>query len=419
MTAPVTVPARSRIHRPLRWPRSFIALCHYNFRVFLSGAFVGNVGAWVRATALNWFVLDLTGSTFLLGLVTFAMTLPVLLLALPAGVLADRFNRRRLLVVTQGLLFLLTLGLALLIVTDRVAVWRLLALPTLMGIVIAFNEPAWQSFIKDLVRKDHLTNAIALNSAQFNLSRVLGPALAGILIAAIGVSLSFLLNALAYVAVLGALALLRLRDITPTPVRRSLWSEVGEGFRYIRDEPTLRVIILLTGVLTIFGFPYAILMPVMAREALGLDASGYGQLMAATGVGAFASAVTLASLGGQLPFGRVLLVSKVGFAGCLGAFALTRAFPLALVSLAVLGFSMIAYMTTANTVLQTKTPEELRGRVMSIWTLTTFRLTPFGSLQAGALASLIGAPWTLALGAGVCLAAVAVAATLTPTLRAR
>lgn len=399
------------------WPEPVRALRHSNYRLFWSGALVANIGSWVRTTALGWLVLDLTGSAFLLGVVSFAQTIPVLLLSLPAGVLADRFDRRRVLFITQGLLLLLTLVLAILVATGHMTVTHLLILSILMGLAMAFNGPAWQTFITDLVRAEDLMNAIALNSAQFNLSRIIGPSLAGVLIAAVGLSLCFFINSATYMGVLLALALIRLRPAVAKPARTSMWAGIAEGLVYLRDEPTLRAIMLLTSALTIFGFPYAVLMPVMARDVLSQDAGGYGQLMAATGVGAFAGAVAVASLGRTLPRGRIILAGQMLFALSLLVFTLNRFFPLSLATLVVLGFSMVAYMTTANTVLQSATPEALRGRVMSVWTLAAFGLTPLGSLQAGALAGFFGAPVALAAGAVICILVGVGIAALTPSLR--
>lgn len=399
------------------WPEPVRALRHSNYRLFWSGALVANIGSWVRTTALGWLVLDLTGSAFLLGVVSFAQTIPVLLLSLPAGVLADRFDRRRVLFITQGLLLLLTLVLAILVATGHMTVTHLLILSVLMGLAMAFNGPAWQTFITDLVRTEDLMNAIALNSAQFNLSRIIGPSLAGVLIAAVGLALCFFINSATYMGVLLALAFIRLRPAVAKPARTSMWAGIAEGLVYLRDEPSLRAIMLLTSALTIFGFPYAVLMPVMARDVLSQDAGGYGQLMAATGVGAFAGAVAVASLGRTLPRGRIILAGQLLFALSLLVFTLNRFFPLSLATLVVLGFSMVAYMTTANTVLQSATPEALRGRVMSVWTLAAFGLTPLGSLQAGALAGLFGAPVALAAGAVICIIAGVGIAALTPSLR--
>jgi MFS family permease len=417
VTVPATQPAPSRPRRSWSLPPTFRALRHRNFRLFWSGALVANIGSWMRTIALSWLVLELTDSAFLLGLVSFAQTVPVLLLSLPAGVVADRLSRRRLLLVTQAILLLLTLLLAVLVVLRHVTFWQLLAISLLMGVAIAFNGPAWQSFITDLVGRDDLMNAIALNSVQFNFSRIIGPSLAGVLIALVGLPICFFLNTGAFGAVLIALALIRLPAAQAASPRLSMWSGIAEGLAYLRDDPTLRAIMLLTAVMTIFGFPYAVLMPVVARQSLGLDATGYGQLMAATGVGAFAGAIVVASLGRAARRGRIILIAELGFAASLLAFALSGLFPLSLLALVVLGFSMVGYLTTANTVLQTGVPEALRGRVMSVWSLTAFGLTPFGSLQAGALASAFGAPFALGLGALICAAAAAIIALLTPSLR--
>jgi MFS family permease len=413
-----SLPPRRPPRRPFVWPETFRALRHPNYRLFWTGALIGNIGSWMRAIALGWLVLDLTGSAFLLGVVSFAQTVPVLLLSLPAGVLADRFERRRVLLVTQACLLVLTFLLALLVQSGLITIGQLMLLSTLMGVAIAFNAPAWQSFITDLVGKDDLMNAIALNSAQFNLSRIVGPALAGVLIAVVGLPLCFFVNAVTYLAVLGALGVMRLRPAARPAGRLALWSGIAEGLAALRDDPPVRALMLLTAVLTIFGFPYAVLMPVIAREALGQGADGYGQLMAATGLGAFAGALAVAARGRRTPSGRVVLPAVGVFAAALLVFALSRLYLLSLAALAVLGAGMIVYMALVNTLIQGRVPEALRGRVMSIWTLTAFGLTPFGSLQAGALAGLFGAPLALGLGAIACAVAAGLLAVLTPGLRA-
>ena len=416
VTLPSGRSAGWRSPRTPRWPSTFQALRHRNYRLFWSGALVANIGSWIRTVALGWLVLELTGSPLLLGVVSFAQTIPILLLSLPAGVVADRFARRQVLFVTQALLLALTFALAVLVAGQFVTVTLLIVISLLMGIAMAFNGPAWQSFITDLVGKDDLMNAIALNSVQFNFSRIIGPSIAGVLIALVGLSLCFFINAGTYLGVLVALALIRMSAPPVAKGRLAMWSGITEGLKYLRDEPRLRAIMLLTAVMTIFGFPYAVLMPVMAREALGLDATGYGQLMAATGVGAFVGAISVASMKRSVRRGRIILVAELLFAVSLFLFAISRAFPLSLLMLVFLGFSMVGYMTTANTVVQSSVPEALRGRVMSVWTLTAFGLTPLGSLQAGAVADFFGAPAALGVGAAVCGGAALIAAT-TPSLR--
>jgi MFS family permease len=403
--------------RRLPLPAALHALRHRNYRLFWSGALIANIGSWMRTIALGWLVLELTDSALLLGVVSFAQTVPILLLSLPAGVVADRFSRRGVLFVTQALLLGLTALLSALVYARVATVEQVVILSLLMGLAFAFNGPSWQSFINDLVPRDDLPNAIALNSVQFNFSRIIGPALAGVLIAAVGLTLCFVINTATYVAVLVALALIRLPALPAPGKRLPLWQGIGEGLAYLRDDPARRAIMLVTAVMTVFGFPYAVLMPIVARETLGQDATGYGQLMAATGIGAFAGAVVVASLGRSTRRGPILLLALATFSASLLVFAASRLFVVSLGALAVLGFSMVAYMTTANTVLQTSVPEHLRGRVMSVWTLTAFGLTPLGSLQAGAMASAFGAPVALGVGAVLCGLATAVVALTTPRLR--
>lgn len=393
------------------------ALKSRDFRLFWSGAFVSNIGSWIQSIALSWLVLQLTHSPFALGLVSFAGTIPILALSLIGGVFVDRYDRRLWLQVTQSLLLILAILLAAVTYLRLVTLEQIVVIAFLTGIVMAANSPAWQAFIVDLVPQEELATAIALNSTQFNLSRVVGPSVAGVLLAVINAAGCFFVNGLSFLAVIVALAFIRPRRATRRPDGGSVWKRLAAGLHYVNDHAVLKPLVLQTAIVTVFGFPYALLMPVMAQDVLHLDASGYGAMMAATGVGAIIGSLFVAAWGKQLPRGTLLIAAELCFSVSVVAFSASRTFPVALICLVLLGFCMITYMTTANTTLQIITPDELRGRVMSIWTLVSFGFAPIGSLIAGTIAQQWGAPVALGAGGVVCALAGITTAFLSSPLR--
>lgn len=380
----------------------FGALRSRDFRLFWIGAFISNIGSWIQSIALSWLVLQLTNSPFALGLVSFAGTAPILALSLFGGVFVDRTDRRRLLICTQSLLLILAMVLAAFTFAHLVSLGHIIVISLLTGIVLAANGPAWQAFIVDLVEPADLPTAIALNSTQFNLSRVAGPSIAGVLLAVVGAAGCFFINGLSFVAVVIALLVIHPRSSPLKVESGGIWERLKAGLRYVLGHPVLNRLMILTSIITVFGFPYAVLMPVMAQNVLHLGASGYGAMMAATGLGAIIGSLTIARWGNHIPRGRLLLIAGLGFAGSISAFSASRSFLVAVAFLWFLGFFMIAYMTNANTTIQLIVPNELRGRVMSIWTLVSFGLTPIGSLLAGAIAQNWGAPVALGIGGVVC-----------------
>ncbi len=395
----------------------FGALTSRDFRLFWSGAFASNIGSWIQSIALSWLVLQLTNSPFALGVVNFAGTAPVLALSLVGGDFADRADRRRLLIVTQSMLLILAVILAAITFVHLVTVTYIVAITLLTGVVTAANGPAWQAFIVDLVEPKDLPTAIALNSTQFNLSRVVGPSIAGVLLAVINAAGCFFINGLSFLAVVGALIFIRPRPATRKFETGGMWKRLRVGLGYTLGHPVLTPLIVLTSVVTICGFPYSILMPVMAQDVLGLGANGYGAMMAATGVGAILGSLAVARFGSSFPRGRLLIGAELGFSAAVIGFSLSRSFVAAVTLLVCLGFCMIAYMTNANTTIQLIVPNELRGRVMSIWTLVSFGLMPIGSLVFGAIAQFWGAPLALGLGGVICGIAAIATLVLNSTLR--
>ncbi|MBI4542067.1 MAG: MFS transporter [Gemmatimonadetes bacterium] len=382
----------------------FRSLRHPNFRLFYTGQTISLVGTWMQSVALGWLVLELTDSAFYVGLVSALGTLPVLLFSLPAGVYVDRTNKRRVVAIAQVLLLAAAATLAVLVGTGWVRVWQVAALAAVAGMAAAFEIPARQSFIVELVGKDDLMNAIALNSSAFNATRVIGPAIAGIVISGVGIAACFSLNALSYVAVIAALRRLRLPRYVAPALSSGPWGRFREGVRFALRDRRVAALALMTAILSIFGFPYLVLLPVFARDVLGVGAAGLGFLTSSVGVGALAAALSLAAFGPRLRKGPLLRWAGPLFGLSLAAFAAVRTYPLALATLAVTGFMLVLENALTNTLLQTIVPDELRGRVMSFYAFVFVGMAPLGSILLGWMASRFGAPTAVALGAGVCVA---------------
>jgi MFS family permease len=388
-------------------PTAFPALRHRNFRLFFGGFVVSLVGIWLQRVALAWLVLELTDSAFWVGSIQALGSLPVLLFSLYAGVLADRFPKERLVFVTQACSMVLALVLAAIVFAGIVELWHVAVIAFLLGTAAAFDIPARQSFLVELVGKDDLTNAIALNSSAFNASRVVGPAIGGVLIATVGVGACFLLNGLSYIAVLAALFMMRLPPIRRSAEPTRAWSSIKQGLRFVVTDVRIRTILLNVAVVGMFGFPVIVLLPIVARDVLGLGAQAYGWMMSAFGVGAVAGALGLAVFSRRIPKGRVLGPAAASFGALVVLVALTRSLPLVLILLTLVGLAMVLTTALTNTLLQTLAPDSLRGRVVSVYTMAFIGFTPFGAFQAGLIAEAFGAPTALAIG-GLVTVAVAV-----------
>lgn len=393
------------------------AFRHRNFRLFYAGQLLSLTGTWMQSTAQGWLVLELTDSAFLLGTVTAAGSLPVLLFTLYAGVAADRMDKRRIILAAQAAAAVLALALAVLTDTGRVTVVWILALVFLLGTANAFEIPTRQSFFVELVGQEDLTNAIALNSSAFSATRVVGPALAGALLGTVGIAACFYLNALSYLAVIAGLLMIRLPPFRRPERTESTLENLREGLAYVRGDRTVRTLVWMVAALSVFGFPYAMLLPVFARDVLQVGAQGLGWLLAASGAGALAGGITLSAVGGRARRGPLVLAALLAFALLVAAFSLSRSFPLSMVLLAAAGFCMILNNASVNALLQSLVPDRLRGRVMSVYVFMFLGMTPVGSLQAGALARWLGAPAALTLGGAVLAATVAAVAWRVPELR--
>jgi len=393
--------------RDLRRYRLLRAFQHRNYRLFFSGQFISVCGTWMQTVAQSWLVYRLTGSALLLGLVGFCSQFPVLMLSPVTGAVADRYDRRRLIVATQIASMLLALVLAVLTLSGRIRVWHLPVLASLLGVVNALDVPARQAFVVEMVGKEDLLNAIALNSSMFNSARILGPSIGGVLVATIGEGWCFLANSMSYIAVIVGLLLMRLEARPCPPTSEPLSVRVAAGFHYVWQARPIRMLMLLLGLVSLLGMPYAVLMPIFAATILHGAPRALGVLMGAAGIGALSGALTLASRRGVCGLERWIAFSTAGFGASLILFASSRTFWLSAALLVPVGFGMIGQVASSNTLIQMVVPDALRGRVMSVYSMMLIGMAPFGSLLAGLTAQHLGAPWTVALCGCVCLVAAA------------
>ncbi len=396
----------------------FRALSYRNFRLFWMGAFLSNVGTWMQAVAQGWLVYQLTNSTFWLGLDGFMATAPGLLLTLLGGVFADLVDRRRLLMYTQIGAGLSALSLALLVLTGVVHVWMILALSFVTGCCMALAGPSYQAFTVDLVRREDLANAIALNSTQFQLSRVIGPVFAGLAFNTLGLAGCFFGNAASFIAVIITLSLVRFENINPSAPahsvkdRRAIWQDLVEGVRYVRRRRRVFMLLLIAAVTSLFGAPYLTLMPYFARDIMHLDEKGLSILMGMSGAGAFCAALTLAFLGNFRYKGWSVLGGAFFFAVCLLCFSFSTRLYISMLFVFGAGFSIVSCVAVVNMLLQQLVTDEMRGRVMSMFILSFVGMMPLSNLIAGAASQRFGAPPTLATG-GLIIALVIIVITIT------
>ena len=378
------------------------ALRHRNFQLFFGGQLISLIGTWMQSVAQAWLVYRLTKSALLLGSVGFASQIPVFLVAPLGGITADRVNRQRLVIATQISSMVLAGILAWLTLSGRVQVWHIFALASLLGVVNAFDIPGRQSFLVDMVGKEDLMNAIALNSSMFNGARVIGPAIAGILVARIGEGWCFAANSISYVAVIVGLWLMHVHS-APRASKHSPIEDIIEGFRWVNHTRVIRALLLLIGLVSLVGMPYTVLMPIFADRILHGGARGLGILMGATGVGALFGALTLAVKTGVKGLGRWVVISCASLGVSLFLFSFSTSFWLSVVLLLPAGYSMMLQMACSNTLIQTMVPDQLRGRVMSVYSMMFMGMAPFGAFFGGALADRIGAPITIAIGGITCV----------------
>jgi MFS family permease len=391
-------PQASRVRTTLR------ALRHRNFRLFFAGQLISLIGTWMQNVAQSWLVYRLTGSSALLGAVGFAGQIPVFLVSPLGGLIADRYSRHRIVVATQTAAMILASILAALTLTGRVQVWHIFVLSALLGVVNAFDIPARQAFLFEMVGREDLINAIALNSSMFNGARIIGPAVAGILVAAIGEGWCFFANAVSYIAVIIGLLLMTVTPPARAIRKGSAARHIAEGFRFAAHTGPIRALLLLLGLVSVTGMPYAVLMPIFADHIFHSGARGLGILMGFSGIGALLGALTLAARQGVQGLGRWVAISCGVFGACLIAFAFSRSFWIAAAALIPVGFAMMTQMGASNTLVQTMTPDHLRGRVMSVYSMMFMGMAPVGALLAGVVAERFGAPFTVAVGGVIAIA---------------
>jgi MFS family permease len=396
------------------------ALRYRNYRLFFAGQGISLIGTWLQQIALSWLVYQLTHSAFWLGMVGFATQIPSFLLSPIAGVLADRWNRHRVLILTQILAMVQAGVLGALVLTGHIAIWHILLMGAFLGVVNAFDMPARQAFVVQLVEdRQDLPNAIALNSSMVNGARLVGPAVAGVLLASVGAGWCFLLNSASYVAVIAALLAMRVAPQGVDRHHQAVLSALQEGAAYAFGSEPIRALILLLGIISLVGMPYSVMMPAYVTQVLHGSERTMGALMAASGAGALTGALYLAARRSILGLGRVIVAGVLLFGGGLVALGLSRSAWVSLPLMLVTGAGMMVQMAASNTILQTIVDESKRGRVMSLYTMAFMGMAPFGSLLAGALSSRIGVSTTLAL-CGACAAAAGVAfASQLPRLRER
>ncbi|MCL6472024.1 MAG: MFS transporter [Firmicutes bacterium] len=397
--AETTSPETAIIETTTRRGRLFISLRYPEYRYLWSGAFLSNIGTWIQSVALGWFVFQVTNSEFSLGLVNFTSSLPTFFLALVGGVIADRYERRSLLIISQIILMVLAFVLGLLVSLRVANILIILAISLAAGIASSFNFPAWQALIPELVPRKDLMNAVALNSAQFNAARLVGPAVAGIIIARLGVAPSFYINALSFLAVIVALVLIKPRPVKTAKVSGNIWQNLISGINYARRDISIAMLLISLGILSIFGMSHTVLMPVFARDILKVGPGGLGYLMAASGFGAVLGALIVAGLSHSVQRKTLIKFSILSYSIFLFIFALSREFIVSIIAQAGIGISFLISVSATNTSLQAAVPTEFRGRIMSLFVWCFIGLAPIGSFFIGSIANLLGSPTAVAIGA--------------------
>ena len=389
----------------IAWGRSLRALRSRNYRLFFAGQSVSLIGTWMTRLAMSWIVYQLTDSAFLLGLTSFVGQIPAFFVAPIAGVWLDRWNRHRVLVITQVLAMIQSLALATLAFTGLINLWWVIGLALVQGLINAFDMPARQAFVIEMIEeRADLGNAIALNSSMVNGAKLVGPAVAGVLIAAAGAGVCFLIDGISYIAVIWSLLAMKVARAQPRIAQKSALQELAEGWKYVVESPAIRSILVLLGLVSIIGMPSTVLMPVVAVDILHGGAHTLGFLVGMSGVGALISAIVLVLRRTVIGLGKRIAISVGLFGGGLFFLGISRSLWLSLALMAVTGFGMMQQMAASNTILQTIAADDKRGRVMSFYTLSILGMNPIGSLLAGAIAARIGVQATMIWAGGICLA---------------
>ncbi|MBV6420082.1 MAG: Enterobactin exporter EntS [Ignavibacteriaceae bacterium] len=394
------------------------ALRHKNYRLFFTGQSLSLIGTWMQSVALGWLVYRLTDSAFLLGLVSFASQIPTFVFASFAGVLADRYNRHKIIITTQSLAMIQAFILAYLTLSHSIEIWHIVALSLFSGLINAFDMPTRQSFVIDMVDdRNDLPNAIALNSSVFNSARLIGPTIAGFIISALGEGLCFLINAMSFFTVIIALLMMKIPPKENNHHKEKVIKEVKEGIKYAYNFKPIRALLLLIGLVSLTGMPYTVLMPVFAKDILHGDANTLGFLFGAVGTGAVVGAIYLASRKSVVGLGRWIAIATTIFSLGLLFFSFSRNIYLSVGLMLFTGFGMMMQMASTNTLLQTLVDDDKRGRIMSLYVMAFMGTAPFGSFMAGSLASTIGAPYTVLSSGIICLIGAIAFYKILPSLR--
>lgn len=407
-SVPLATPPLASAPPPSGWGQrlrvTFRALHHRNFRLFVIGQLISLVGTWMQMAAQAWLVYRITGSSLALGSIGFVGQIPMFVISPFGGVVADRVNRQRLVIATQAASMMLAFVLAALTLTHTVRIWHIFVLAFLLGVVNAFDVPGRQAFLMDMVGREDLINAIGLNSSMFNGARIVGPAVAGILLDKLGEGTCFLVNGASFIAVIISLWMMNVS----CPVRvedESPLQSLVKGFRFVARAYAIRSLLFLIAVVSFVGLPYSVLMPVFAGNILHGGPKAYGWLMGSTGIGALFGALALASRIGIRGLGRWVAMAAGGFGAFLILFSLSRHLWLSILLLVPVGFCMMLGLSSTNTLIQTMAPDHLRGRVVAVYSMMFLGMAPFGSFFGGAVANRLGAPLTVALGGITCLGA--------------
>ncbi|NPV14821.1 MFS transporter [candidate division WOR-3 bacterium] len=400
----------------ITWTATFAAFKYRNYRLYWLGNMVSFIGTWMQNTAKGWLVLSITNSPFFVGLDSTLSWLAVWFISLPAGVLADRFNKRNLMIITQSALALFALLLALLTWLQIITITHILLISGFAGIFVALNAPVAQTLVPDLVERKDVLNAIALNSSMFNLARLIGPALAGSILTFSGPAVCFALNSLSFLAIIVALFFIKLNTPPPPQTNEPFLHRVGSGLKFVKSHPDIRLLMIMTGIFSSFGICYIPLMPVIARDVLNLGARGYGFLMSALGAGALTGGLTLATLSRTPHRGKILITGTCLLGILLLVLSFVRNTNLALALFVFIGFCQTSVAALTNTLIQTLSPDNIRGRAMSVFNIFFNGMFPVGSLIAGALAQAKGAPFALFVSGLLVLTTLLIVTAIRPQL---
>lgn len=388
--------------------KTFSSLRHENFRLFFTGQSVSLLGTWMQQTALSWLIYDITGSKFLLGLVAALATLPMLFLSVFGGVLADRYSKRNILIITQMFSMVLSLTLALLVSFNCIEVWHIILISTLSGVSFAIEMPVRQSFFVDMAGQEDLMNAIAMNSTLINFARIFGPALAGIVMSKLGIKWCFILNCLSFIAVLLALFKMHLPQIQTTKIKESIWQYTIDGFVYVKNNKTILYLLILMTIVGVFGWSYGILFPVIAKDIFNTGVQGYSALVSANGAGALIGALFIAYVGNSTLKRFYVNAGLILFGIAVLMLAFCKIYWLSLVLISLSGIGMIIYYNASTTLIQSIVDNSVRGRVMGIWSLIFGGTGPVGSIFVGAAAQYTSISDTLIISALVCITSVVI-----------